>query len=83
MRKKYVAKYEQILFYETFFCYELETDVNNVMKKKNKKKTVSLKSCYSRQLLFSLALNLSHTARFLLDLKKQYYSLFMTNLSTC
>ena len=37
LRKKYVAKYEQILFYETFLRYELETDVNNVMKKKNKK----------------------------------------------
>ena len=36
------------------------------------------KSCYSRQLLFSLVFILSHNLRFLLDLINQYYSLFTT-----
>ena len=45
LRKKYVAKYEQILFYETFLRYELETDVNNVMKKKQKIKQNKKKQC--------------------------------------
>ena len=33
LRKNYIAKNEYPLFYETIFRYELETDVNNVMKK--------------------------------------------------
>ena len=37
---------------------------------------MSLKSCYSRQLLFSLVFILSHTVRFLLDLINQYYGFF-------
>ena len=33
LRKKYTVKNERKLFCDTFFCYELETDVN--VKKKN------------------------------------------------
>ena len=39
------------------------------------KHNISLKSCYSGQLLFSLAFILSHTVKFLLDLINQHNSL--------
>ena len=45
--------------------------------------SMSLKSCYSRQLLLSLVFILSHAVRFLLDLINQYYSLLPQNLHTC
>ena len=62
-------------FMRHFCCYEWETDVNNVKKKKIKH-SMSLKSCCSRHLFFSLVFFLSHTIRFLFDLIKQYYSAF-------
>ena len=46
LRKKCITKKEHILFYETFFRYEWETDVNNMMKKNYN--TVSLKKIVSQ-----------------------------------
>ena len=57
-------------FMRHFFRYEWETDVNNVKKKKKIKHSMSLKSCCSRHLFFSLVFFLSHTIRFLFDLIK-------------
>ena len=53
LRNRYIAKNKHTLFMRLFFRHELETDVNNVMKKKSKY-SMSLKSCYSRQWLFSI-----------------------------
>ena len=40
----YVAENEHTLFYETFFGYEKETDVNNVMKKSSALKKLLFKT---------------------------------------
>ena len=71
--RKTIKQNMNIFFMRLFFCYELEIDVNNVVKKK----IMSLKTCYSR-LLFSLLFFLIHTVRFLLDLINQYYNLLTT-----
>ena len=75
--KHYIEKNEHTLSYKIFFSLWIR---NWCMQRDEKtlKYSMSLKSCYSRQLLFSLVFILSHTVRFLLDLINQYYSLFTT-----
>ena len=58
----------------TYFFMRLFFGMNWCKQRDEKKLKyiMSLKSFYSRQLLFSLAIILSHTVRFMLDLINQY-----------
>ena len=67
-KKTYSNIWTHTFLWDSFLVW---TDVNNVMKKKLKY-IMSLKSFYSKQLLFSLVIILSHTVRFMLNLINQY-----------